>query len=136
MIRYIRRIESCPARHLASALPVPDTLSVLLPLSVVWDPLEIIDLASLTVSDASTSGLRLWTAKLSATLATRPAPPDEPLCLRLTDTSGRQYLLGLAQRPHLLIAFEDRAPARATDACACTLSATLTAAPWPVMEIR
>lgn len=74
MIRYIRRIESCPARHLASALPLPDTLSVLLPLSVVWDPLEIIDLASLTVSDASTSGLRLWTAKLSATLATRSAP--------------------------------------------------------------
>lgn len=133
MIRYIRKIEICPARHIRAAHPLPDGLSVHLPEWAPWRELPVVGLASLQVEEELISGVRIYTAKISASLPERFVPVQHA-ALRLTDVRGRQLLVGLSERPYPLLTQEDALPDKPTEASRTQLNATWTA-PRPPLAI-
>ncbi len=123
-LRYINRVDMCPARHLHLVRPLPDGVHAYAPDYVPWESLCISGLAALEVTDNVEDGVRTFTSKLTLTLADRPALPNGPVGFRLTTTGGEELLLGLAFRPFPTVALSDSLPSKPASACACTLTAT------------
>lgn len=123
-VRYITRLDTCPANHLRTAVPLIDGTHLYAPSYIPWEPLCISGLAGLEVTDAVEDGVRTVTTKLTATLAERCALPKGPVGFRATAADGTQFVIGLSERPHPVITIGDSHPARASSTCACTLTAT------------
>ena len=126
MLLHIHRIDSCEAYHLASAIVLPETASVLLREPMPWKQLPMVGLATLETSEEVKKGVRTHSAKLTATLCGgRLALPSRPLAYRLTCVNGRQYLLGTADPPFPLTTQEDKRPGNAAETSAATLVVTI-----------
>ena len=123
MLLHIHRIDCCEAYHLASAIVLPETASVLLREPMPWKQLPMVGLATLETSEEVKKGVRTHSAKLTATLfGGRLALPSRPLAYRLTCVNGRQYLLGTADPPFPLTTQEDRRPWNAAETSAVSLA--------------
>ena len=122
MLLHIHRIDCCEAYHLASAIVLPETASVLLREPMPWKQLPMVGLATLETSEEVKKGVRTHSAKLTATLCGgRLALPLRPLAYRLTCVNGRQYLLGTADPPFPLTAQEVKIPGNAAETSAVSL---------------
>ena len=122
MLLHINRIDFCEAYHLASAIVLPETASVLLREPMPWKQLPMVGLATLETSEEVKKGVRTHSAKLSATLCGgRLALPLRPLAYRLTCVNGKQYLLGTADPPFPLTTQEDKRPGNAAETSAVAL---------------
>ena len=134
MLLHIHRIDSCEAYHLASAIVLPETASVLLREPMPWKRLPMVGLATLETSEEVKKGVRKHTAKLTATLCGgRIALPSRPLAYRLTCVNGRQYLLGTADPPFPLTAQEVKMPGNAAETSAVSLVVSLNSS-YPVLN--
>ena len=122
MLLHIHRIDCCEAYHLASAIVLPETASVLLREPMPWKQLPMVGLATLETSEEVKKGVRTHSAKLTATLCGgRLALPSRPLAYRLTCVNGRQYLLGTADPPFPLTTQEEKRPGNAAETSAVSL---------------
>ena len=122
MLLHIHRIDFCEAYHLASAIVLPETASVLLREPMPWKQLPMVGLATLETSEEVKKGVRTHSAKLTATLCGGRLPlPSRPLAYRLTCVNGRQYLLGTADPPFPLTAQEVKMPGNAAETSAVSL---------------
>ena len=122
MLLHIHRIDCCEAYHLASAIVLPETASVLIREPMPWQRLPMVGLATLETSEEVKKGVRTHSAKLTATLCGgRLALPSRPLAYRLTCVNGRQYLLGTADPPFPLTAQEVKMPGNAAETSAVAL---------------
>ena len=122
MLLHIHRIDCCEAYHLASAIVLPETASVLLREPMPWKQLPMVGLATLETSEEVKKGVRTHSAKLTATLCgSRLALPLRPLAYRLTCVNGKQYLLGTADPPFPLTTQEDKRPGNAAETSAVAL---------------
>lgn len=122
MLLHIHRIDCCEAYHLASAIVLPETASVLLREPMPWKRLPMVGLATLETSEEVKKGVRTHSAKLSATLCGgRLALSSCPLAYRLTCVNGNQYLLGTADPPFPLTTQEDKRPGNAAETSAVAL---------------
>ena len=122
MLLHIHRIDCCEAYHLASAIMLPETASVLLREPIPWKQLPMVGLATLDTSEEVKKGVRTHSAKLTATLCGGRLPlPSRPLAYRLTCVNGRQYLLGTADPPFPLTAQEVKMPGNAAETSAVSL---------------
>ena len=126
MLLHIHRIDCCEAYHLASAIVLPETASVLLREPMPWKRLPMVGLATLETSEEVKKGVRTHSAKLTATLSGgRIALPSRPLAYRLTCVNGRQFLLGTADPPFPLTAQEVKMPGNAAETSAVALVVSL-----------
>ena len=122
MLLHIHRIDCCEAYHLASAIVLPETASVLLREPMPWKKLPMVGLATLETSEEVKKGVRTHSAKLTATLCgSRLALPSRPLAYRLTCVNGRQYMLGTADPPFPLTTQEEKRPGNAAETSAVSL---------------
>ena len=122
MLLHIHRIEYCEAYHLASAIVLPETASVLLREPMPWREVPMVGLATLETSEEVKKGVRTHSAKLTATLCGgRLALPSPPLVYRLTCVNGWQYLLGTAEPPFPLTTQEEKRPGNAAETSAVSL---------------
>ena len=122
MLLHIHHIDYCEAYHLASAIVLPETASVLLREPMPWKRLPMVGLATLETSEEVKKGVRTHSAKLSATLCGgRIALPSRPLAYRLTCVNGRQYLLGTADPPFPLTTQEEKRPGNAAETSSVSL---------------
>ena len=122
MLLHIHRIDCCEAYHLASAIVLPETASVLLREPMPWRQLPMVGLATLETSEEVKKGVRTHSAKLTATLCGgRLALPLRPLAYRLTCVNGKQYLLGTADPPFPLTTQEVKIPGNAAETSAVSL---------------
>lgn len=122
MLLHIHHIDYCEAYHLASAIVLPESASVLLRMPMPWRQLQMVGLATLETSEEVKKGVRTHSAKLTATLCGgRLALPSRPLAYRLTCVNGRQYLLGTANQPFPLTTQEEKRPGNAAETSAVSL---------------
>lgn len=122
MLLHIHRIEYCEAYHLASAIVIPKTASVLLREPMPWREVQMVGLATLETSEEVKKGVRTHSAKLTATLCGgRLALPSHPLVYRLTCVNGWKYLLGTAEPPFPLTTQEDNRPRNEAETSAVSL---------------
>ena len=122
MLLHIHRIEYCEAYHLASAIVLPETASVLLREPMPWRKVPMVGLATLETSEEVKKGVRTHSNKLTATLCGgRLALPSHPLVYRLTCVNGWQYLLGTAEPPFPLTTQEEKRPGNAAETSAVSL---------------
>lgn len=136
MLLHIRHIDSCEAYYLASALIYPKTALVFLPEPMPWLRRDIAGLAALETSEEVEKGVRLFTTKLTATLAAERMPlPERPLAYRLTTVGGQQFLLGTAFPPFPLTVQETVAPSKAAEVSAVSLSVRWTS-DVPLLAMR
>ncbi len=122
-LRYINRVDICPAKHLRTAHPLADGAHIYAPSYIPWTRLCISGLAGLEVSDAVEDGVRTVTSKLTFTMAECPAMPRGPVAFRLTAADGTQYVLGLSEMPHPVVGIAATHPNRASSVCAYTVTA-------------
>lgn len=123
MLLHINHIEYCEARHIASAIIVPQTSMAIIREVAPWRDIPIAGLAELETSQDLEEGARTFSASLSATLCGDAFElPQRPLAFRLTCANGRQYLLGTAESPHPFVSFPLSLPSEASDVTATTLN--------------
>lgn len=123
MLLHINRIEYCEARHISSAIIVPQTSMAIIREVAPWREIPIAGLAELETSQELEEGTRSFNATLTATLCGDAFElPQRPLAFRLTCANGRQYLLGTAEPPHPFVAFSISLPSEASDVTATTLN--------------
>lgn len=103
MLLYIHKIEYCEAKHLKSAIYLPNHFKVILKEVMPWREVPIVGLAALETGDELDNGVRLHTQKLSATLETEYVFPQSPTVFLITAVNGTQYLIGTADAPYPLI---------------------------------
>lgn len=135
MPTHITHIERTPLKHMARLVPASDCTSCFLQEEVIWSPLCIVGLASLEVTDEVADGTRLYTTKLSYTLARRPAPDAEPMAYRLTLADGRRLIYGLDLRPYPVATITDTHEDKASGRASCTVQVEQKKAPFPPMEL-
>ena len=103
MLLYIHKIEYCEAKHLKSAIFLPDHFKVILKEVLPWREVPIVGLAALETGDELDNGVRLHTQKLTATLETEYVFPQSPTVFLITAVNGMQYIIGTADAPYPLI---------------------------------
>ena len=103
MLLYIPKIEYCEAKHLKSAIYLPDHFKVVLKEVMPWREVPIVGLAALETGDELDNGVRLHTQKLTATLDTEYVFPHSPIAFLITAVNGTQYLIGTSDAPFPLI---------------------------------
>ena len=103
MLLYIHKIEYCEAKHLKSAIFLPNHFKVILKEVMPWREVPIVGLATLETGDELDNGVRLHTQKLTATLETEYVFPQSPTAFLITAVNGTQYLIGTADAPFPLI---------------------------------
>lgn len=133
MIRFIKKVEWCDAKHLHLAVPLPDNISVYCEDYMPYRELPIVGLASMEVADKVDNGRRVWTSKVSATLQERPSVPNTPMSIRLTAIDGTKYIMGLSSRPHPVITVQDKVSESTTGLCSCVFMATMEGA-MPILK--
>lgn len=109
-MRYINKIEKAAAKHLAMLQIMPDGVHAFMPSYVPWEVVPIVGLAGLEVSDERADGVRVFTSKLTATLADSPMADAEPMAWLLTQVDGSKLLLGCAERPMAIATTTDTRP--------------------------
>ena len=123
MLLHLNRIEYCEARHIASAIIVPQTSMAIIKEVAPWREIPIAGLAELETSQEQEEGTRTFNTSLAATLCGDAFElPQRPLAFRLTCANGRQYLLGTAEPPHTFVAFARSLPSEVSDVTATTLN--------------
>lgn len=123
MLLHINHIEYCEARHIASAIIVPQTSIAIIREVAPWREIPIAGIAGLETSQDLEEGARTFSASLSATLCGDAFElPQRPLAFRLTCANGRQYLLGTAEPPYPYVAFALSLPSEPSDVTATTLN--------------
>ena len=132
MLRYIRKVEFCEARHLHTALLLPGSRSVLLPDPIAWEEIPAAGLAALTAEEEVSDGERVFNTSLTLRMPC-PASLAQRAAFRLTDVEGRKLLVGLAARPHPLHTQEDAMPERPADPSQTTLRVTWTSTLPPLI---
>jgi len=136
MLRYITRLEVCPARHLRLARILPAEGIAVIGHYMPFREIPIAAPAALDTAEEVQTSAPVFTTKLTATLRCPAAGlPGGPLALRLTCADGTRLLLGTARRPFPLVVRSATHPARTAEECAAKLTATLTS-PLPPLEIR
>jgi len=103
MLLYIHKIEYCEAKHLRSAIFLPDHFKVILKEVMPWREVPIVGLAALETGDELDNGVRMHMQKLTATLETEYVFPQSPTAFLITAVNGTQYLLGTSDAPYPLI---------------------------------
>ena len=103
MLLYIHKIEYCEAKHLKSAIFLPNHFKVILKEVMPWREVPIVGLATLETGDELDNGVRLHTQKLTATLETEYVFPQSPTVFLITAVNGTQFLIGTADAPLPLI---------------------------------
>ena len=103
MLLYIHKIEYCEAKHLKSAIFLPNHFKVILKEVMPWREVPIVGLAAIETGDELDNGVRLHTQKLTATLETEYVFPQSPTVFLITAVNGMQYLIGTADAPYPLI---------------------------------
>ena len=103
MLLYIHKIEYCEAKHLKSAIFLPDHYKVILKEVMPWREVPIVGLAALETGDELDNGVRMHTQKLTVTLETEYVFPQSPTVFLITAVNGMQYLIGTADAPYPLI---------------------------------
>ena len=94
---------------------------------VKWYDISLSGLASLTVEQDTSDGVKAKTAKLAAALCHNETL--SPRCIFLLHTtSGEEFLLGTPLRPYAIWSIVPTFAANTSEASGLTLSATLTAA--------
>lgn len=129
-MRYINKIEKAAVKHLAMLQIMPDGVHAFMPSYVPWEVVPIVGLAGLEVSDERADGVRVFTSKLTATLADSPMADAEPMAWLLTQVDGSKLLLGCAERPMAIATTTDTRPDRAAEKCACLLTVSVGLAPF------
>jgi hypothetical protein len=99
MLLYIHKIEYCEAKHLKSAIFLPNHFKVILKEVMPWREVPIVGLAALETGDELDNGVRLHTQKLTATLETEYVFPQSPIAFLITAVNGMQYLIGTPDAP-------------------------------------
>lgn len=103
MLLYIHKIEYCEAKHLKSAIFLPNHFKVILKEVMPWREVPFVGLAALETGDELDNGVRLHTQKITATLETEYVFPHSPIVFVITAVNGMQYLIGTAETPYPLI---------------------------------
>lgn len=103
MLLYIHKIEFCEAKHLKSAIFLPNHFKVILKEVMPWREVPIVGLATLETGDELDNGVRLHTQKLTATQETEYVFPQSPTVFLITAVNGMQYIIGTADAPYPLI---------------------------------
>ena len=135
MPTHITHIEHTPLKHMRRLVASPDCASCFLSEEVLWTPICIVGLASLEVTDEVTDGTRLYTTKLSYTLAQRPTPDAEPMAYRLTLADGRQLIFGTTLRPYPVATITDTHEDKANGRSSCSVQVEQKNAPFPPLEL-
>lgn len=136
MHSYITHISRAPANHTQTILPCPDNRHAIPTAAYIpWEPLCIVSLASLEVTDEMRDGIRIYTTKLTFQTH-QPLPPDTtPFAYHLTLTDHTHLLLGTAQRPHPLRTTTDTREDRPTGKSTITHTITWTSPHPPFIII-
>jgi hypothetical protein len=103
MLLYIHKIEYCEAKHLTSAIFLPDHFKVILKEVMPWREVAIVGLAALETGEELDNVVLLHMQKLTATLETEYVLPQSPTFFLITAVNGMQYLIGTADAPFPLI---------------------------------
>ena len=134
---HVTHLERTPLYHMHRLIPDPSGLTAYFCEEVLWQPLCTVGLPSLEVTDEVTNGVRLFTSKLTYTLATRPAPEAQPYAYRLTLANGVQLILGLYMRPYPVATITDSHEEKATGRASCTVQVELKNAPYgPLRQLE
>lgn len=100
MIRLINSIECCPAKHLATAIPLSCD-KVAITNYVPWKRIVTYGLISVETTDSLEKSIRQFQCKVTARVCGSQRPVwSEPMVFRLTTISGSQFLLGLSFKPY------------------------------------
>lgn len=134
-LQYAHRAYLMPAHHLLGAQAFPGVGTITGSAALPWQPLCLSGLAALEVTSEMQQGVRVYTAKLTAVLSQPPGQQLSPVAFRLGLTDGSFLVLGTHQRPFPVVATTDTHPARPSERCALTLTATLTGPLPPLLEV-
>ena len=116
MITLIKSSEILPANH-ADYLPKPhnnDQACSLYKLPAT-QTLPIVDKAMLRTAAPSKDGIYTFSTTISAKLQCPVQQPTTPVAFKLTDTQGRQYIVGLNRPPFPIVRLEREFGQRPTD---------------------
>lgn len=137
MPSYLRKVQLISSQQLSSCHPVPSLrgaavhLQSALPESL--PELCLSGLAELHVSTEYDHGVRVYVSTLRARLVhRRVVPPGSSLIL--TDTAGKQYLLGLPWRTAVQVGMDVDVPSQPSESIRDVLVATLRDL-YPPLEI-
>lgn len=117
---YLVRAEVAPARYADVVLPT-DSRHALLTGYIPFEPLPLNGCAQLETESETTGYRRYRTTVRMALLGDLPRW-NGPQVFRLTDVSGRQYLIGLSVPPHVRRELHEDRPARPSDRALCELT--------------
>lgn len=135
MLLYIHKIEYCEAKHLKSAIFLPNHFKVILKEVMPWREVPIVGLAALETGDELDNGVRLHTQKLTATLETEYVFPQSPTVFLITAVNGMQYLIGTADAPYPLIKQNTILSSNAAENAITVLDVNLTSQ-FPVLKTQ
>ena len=135
MLLYIHKIEYCEAKHLKSAIYLPDHFKVILKEVMPWREVPIVGLAALETGDELDNGVRLHTQKLTATLETEYVFPQSPTVFLITAVNGMQYIIGTTDAPYPLIQQNTILSSNATENAITVLDVNLTSQ-FPVLKTQ
>lgn len=135
MLLYIHKVEYCEAKHLKSAIYLPDHFKVILKEVMPWREVPIVGLAALETGDELDNGVRLHTQKLTATLETEYVFPQSPTVFLITAVNGMQYIIGTTDAPYPLIQQNTILSSNATENAITVLDVNLTSQ-FPVLKTQ
>lgn len=135
MLLYIHKIEHCEAKHLKSAIYLPDQFKVILKEVMPWREVPIVGLAALETGDELDNGVRLHTQKLTATLETEYVFPQLHTVFLITAVNGTQYLIGSSDAPFPLIQQNTILPSNAGENAITELVVNLTSQ-FPLLKTQ
>lgn len=111
MLLYLNKVEVCNARHLHTVVIDNEKKCAIVQDWVPWEIIPAVQLSSLTITDEMRNGQRVYTSKLTIRLQQPDIQLPSQAAFRLTDVDGRQYLLGLSERPYPACNVEETRPA-------------------------
>lgn len=137
MLLHITKIEYVDAVHLNAIrlLPTSRSTGTAIPKELIpRRELPIQGLAALETEETVEHGVRVLSAKLTATLCGTPLPVNErPQAFILTSADGHKWLLGSPRPPHPMVLQSISWPARSAEASVTQF--TVTAQGVPLYEL-
>lgn len=117
-MRYINRIDYCPAVHLKRAAYFDDKIHV--DYYVPWTKLPIVGLADVEQTSKPENNAFQFTTKISAIIPNKLIIQRD-LCFRLTTVTGERFVVGIGQKPFVSIEQVDKYPSAMGTSAAVTL---------------
>lgn len=133
IIQNIVSVERIEAYHLASALPVIDR-GIYVPAPLIWEPVCIIGMARLEVSDNVEHKERIFNSVLTFKTADPLIPGDKHYAWRLTTVSGGLYIIGLSFSPYPSVTNANTFPDQATERSGNTVTVSYSAI-FPPLQV-